>query len=430
MDSKKILNRLGHLSEVTSMKDIKQLTVALFPGAHCPLMGSAMTVRGIEDSIIVVIGTEECSYYTKQMTLHSEEFGGVFGRCVSVVLDSSDVTFGSKKKIEQAMQELVEEYKPKAVFLTTTCVVEIIGDDMDSIAEELTELYDIPFLAIHTEHFKCENHLPGLERTITACISLMKKQEKQNIVNVLGQRMGNFSQTELYRILKENKIEVGLQLPSGCTISDIEIAPRAKLNIVVHPIALPLAKKMKQKFKIPYIYFQKFVAPEYIYEAYQNLFQTLELPIGEEIPMMYTRVKQLCEEAKKELEFTTYIYGNTPFDCMELNAFMVTLGMKPLVIQMSEYHKEEQEQWKDKIVETVDPYVTKSANITPMQGVYDELKPNLYLGHEYALRLRKKGIELVHTDKGWNLLGFEVTEFVLEELIRATKEAKLLRKNQ
>ncbi|MFQ9523838.1 MAG: nitrogenase component 1 [Phascolarctobacterium faecium] len=92
---------------------------------------------GIKDSLIVVVGTDECTYYTKSMTIHSEKFGGIGGRCVSVVLDDHDVTFGSAEKVQEAFKEIIEEYRPQCVFLVTTCVIEIIGDDFDAISEGL-----------------------------------------------------------------------------------------------------------------------------------------------------------------------------------------------------------------------------------------------------------------------------------------------------
>ena len=48
IDGKEILSRLGKLRDVTCSKDIAQLTYAMFPGTHCPLMGAAMAVRGIQ----------------------------------------------------------------------------------------------------------------------------------------------------------------------------------------------------------------------------------------------------------------------------------------------------------------------------------------------------------------------------------------------
>ena len=35
------------------------------PGTHCPLMGAAMAVRGIQGAVMMIMGTDECAYYTK-----------------------------------------------------------------------------------------------------------------------------------------------------------------------------------------------------------------------------------------------------------------------------------------------------------------------------------------------------------------------------
>lgn len=430
MDGNQLLEKLGKLGDITSMKEVAPLTDAMFPGAHCPLMGAAMTVRGIRDALILIIGTDECAYYTKHMTIHSEEFGGMMGRCVSVVLDTRDVTFGCKKKLEAAMKELMEEYKPKAVFLVTTCVVEVIGDDADAFADELSEQYQIPVLPVHTEHFKCDNHMPGLERAITVCLELMKEQPKKESVNLLGQRMGNFETTELSRMLREHGISVGMQLPCGCTVEEIEKAPEAKLNIVVHNIALPLAKKMQEKFGTPYVFFNKFTDPDHIYDAYKTLFSHLGQPLPEEIESLYQEAKKAKEAARRDLEGITYIYGNTPFDCMEFNELMVEEGMIPQVIQISSFDEEIDGPVAKRIAESADPYVAKSANIAPMQYIYDVLHPNLYLGHEFAQRLRKKKIAMVHSDKASGMLGFEVTSYILEELKRAADEARELAKEE
>ena len=117
MNGNEMLKKLGRLSEITSMKDVRQLTTAMFPGTHCPLMGAAMAIRGIQDAYMLLVGTDECAYYTKHMTLYSQDFGGVDGRCLSVVLDAQNVTFGCAAKVEEAFDELAREYHPKAVFL-------------------------------------------------------------------------------------------------------------------------------------------------------------------------------------------------------------------------------------------------------------------------------------------------------------------------
>lgn len=426
MDGNELLDRLNRLSRVQTIKDIPQLTTALFPGTHCPLMGAAMIAGGIKDCLLVIVGTDECSYYTKSLTL-SERYGGINGRCVSVVLDSHDVTFGSAESMHKAFKEIVAEYRPKCVMLVTTCVIEVIGDDYDAIAEELTKQYSIPVMAVHTEHFKCEDHFPGFERAITACQSIMQPQECDGSVNVLGQRFGDFADTELYALLTKSGVKIGVQLPSGCTSDDIRRAPAAKINIVVNDIALPLAQAMQQQYNIHYVYFNRFAAPEKILQAYQHLFAYLELPLPAEVNAKFDECKALEQETMPVVQGVPYIFGNTQYDCFELNNYLCRLGLVPQLIQSNKLRQEHFEDIKG-ILATTDPYVCKAANIAPLQYVYDVLHPWIYIGHEFGERLRRKGIAQLHSDPAGKMLGFECNAFLLKILQQTVADAKVFRK--
>lgn len=368
MDGNKLLHDLNKLSKVETIKDIPQLTKALFPGTHCPLMGAAMAAGGIKDCLLVIVGTDECSYYTKGITIN-DNFGGIGGRCVSVVLDSHDVTFGSTEKMHVAFKEIMEEYNPACVMLVTTCVVEVIGDDYDAIAVELSKKYKLPVLAVHTEHFKCEDHFPGLERAITACLSMMEPVEPNGRVNVLGQRMGNFADTELHDLLEQAGVKIGVQLPSGCTVEEIRQAAGARANIVVHDIALPLAQAMEEQFHIPYVYFNRFAAPEKILLTYQKLFNYLGLELPAAVGEKFAACKELERQVLPDLQGKTYIYGNTPYDCFELNSYLCSLGLVPQLIQSNKL-REDSAADIAAILQATDPYVCKAANIAPLQYVY------------------------------------------------------------
>ena len=123
----------------------------------------------------------------------------------------------------------------------------------------------------------------------------------------------------------------------------------------------------------------------------------------------------------------TYIYGNTPYAVFEMNCFLSSLGMVPQVIQTNRY-TEADEPYAKEILQYTDPYVCKAANIAPLQYVYDVLSPYLYLGHEFGNRLRQKGIAIVHSDRASGMLGFEVTGYLLQQLVKSVREAKEYRK--
>ncbi|MBB5265245.1 nitrogenase molybdenum-cofactor synthesis protein NifE [Catenibacillus scindens] len=429
MDGDKLIGRMKRLADVKNIKEVTPLSSAIFPGSHCPLMGAMMAVKGIRDSILLVVGTDECTYYTKNTTISNSAFGGLDGRCLSVVLDQHDITFGCRDKLYDAFSQLMEEYSPKAVFIVTTCVVEITGDDVDSMAEDLGDIYRIPVMAVHTEHFKTENHLPGIRDTITACFSMMEARAIEKTVNVIGQRMGDFSTTELYRVLEGAGVSIGMKLPGGTTVEEIREAAAARVNIVVNPIGLPLAKKMESAFGTPYVLFDKYIDPERIYSLYGQLFTYLELPLPEKVKQLYVQAAETVARAESELRGITYIYGNTPVDCFELNAFMTKIGMEPLLIQTNAIPEKGDEKL-EAILERYNPYVTKTANIAPLQYVYDVLKPNLYLGHEYGERLRAKGIEIAHMDLVSPMLGMETAITGIGELVRASRAARELEKGR
>jgi len=432
MDGKVLVSQLKKLRDVNRAKDIKQLTHSVFPGPHCPLFGAMLAIRSIDDAYMLVVGTEECTYYTKSTTMNPM-FGGFTSRCYSVVMNHHDVTFGSHTKIEKAFEELVEELNnmtaPKAVFLVSTCLGEIIGDDIDAMAADFSEKYGIHVVPVHTEHFKSESHMPGIANSISACLHMMKGVAKGDTVNVLGQRMGSFNSTELFRVLTKAGVRAGMALPGGCSVAQIEQAACAKVNIVVDGTALNLAKGMQEKFGTPYVLFERFVAPDDILYAYGELFRYLNLPLPDEVSALHKKTVQLVADAKPNLADIRYIYGNTPLPIYEFNAFMISVGMIPELIQTVEL-PEKPHKHLDYILENSDPYVVKTANIAPLQYVYDELQPHLYLGHEYAERLRQKGISLVRSDRAAMMLGYEVTDFILKELQRASAESKELKKER
>ena len=93
--------------------------------------------------------------------------------------------------------------------------------------------------------------------------------------------------------------------------------------------------------------------------------------------------------------------------------------MTPLLVQTKEIPEEQQcyiEQIKNA---GYDPYITKSANITPLQPLYDILKPTFYIGHENPMNLIKKGITQLTLDKAAKKLGFELTEEVVSVFVNA-----------
>ena len=422
MYGQKILERLGRLSASEKMKDVKSLSHALYPGYHCPLMGAMLTVNRIRDSVLMVLGPDECSYYTKMATGGSGSLAADGCRVVSCVLDHHDVTFGARESLEEAFQELAEEYRPRAVFLVSTCVPEITGDDVEALAALAEKKHGFPVMVVHAENFKTDDHLPGMERTMAAAVKLMEVREKTMTVNVLGLRLGDFTKTECCRFLGEAGVGLGMMLPGPCSVEEIQKAPAARVNLVVHPIGLPLARGMQERFGTPYVFFERLSDPERILKAYQALFEAMGLPLPFEIQTLYDQAASRTEEARRILAGGSYFSGNTALCNYELHAFLCEkLGLKPLLLQISDLD-DISRPYREILLQYADPYVSRAANLGALKYLYPVLKPTYNLGAGNPMEMLAAGTAMVSMMRAYNVLGFETNQMVCEAFLAADSQ--------
>lgn len=426
LDGNKMIQKMKRLSEAANMKQVKPLSYALFPGYHCPLMGAMLTIKEIDDSVMVVIGPDECAYYTQLATS-----GGTMKangcRIVSVVLDQHDVTFGCQEKMDEAFAELMEEFSPKVVYLVTTCVVEVIGDDIDAMAMGYEAQYDLPVVVVHAENFKTDDHLPGIEHTLDGSIEVMEKQEICDCVNVFGLRLGDFKKTEVYRYLQASGVELGLMLPGKTSAESIRSAPKAKCNIVVHPVGLPLAKEMQDRFGTPYVLFERYADPALILSRYRELFAALDKELPADLEKLYGEMTDTTAKAKESLAGKTYMSGNTALCNYELHQFLAEkLGVKPLLLQISDLDDDSVD-FRKKILELCDPYVTRSANLAAIGCLYPILKPDFNIGAGNQIEIRKNKIATVRMMNAYNTLGFEVCGMVVNAFLAANQESEMMK---
>lgn len=126
---------------------------------RCPLTGASKAVSMLSNVPMIIVGTEECTYYTKSML----RMKGMDENCYSVVLNKNDVTFGAFEKVENACCELLEEKSCKELYIITTCVVEIIGDDYSKITENILKKYKTKVHILRTNHYTGKNGEYGME---------------------------------------------------------------------------------------------------------------------------------------------------------------------------------------------------------------------------------------------------------------------------
>lgn len=409
------LDILNRLDEINEDKDIKSLSHAIFPGTHCPLFGVALTASYIKNMPLVVVGTSECTYYTKNFAYHRQK-----GKdsVYSVVLGDNEIVFGGQKVVEDAVKQIIEIENPEAIMIVTTCVPELIGEDYSSIEYSLSDEINIPIFVVNTEHFKCNSHIPGMSRSLKSLSSCMKKHTEKSGINILGHRQSGVEDTELVKLLTNEGVSINAVIPSKCDIDIIKNASSAKVNIVTDMIALDLAKDMKRKFDIEYIYFDKHMNSKTIFENYKKLEELLEISLIDKLENQIKEYEELFNKCKELYEGKKLIYGNTPMMALETVDFLSDLGMEPVFVQLRELY-EQDIIYKESISKKgFNPYISRIANIAPLRHLYDEIGADIYIGHESPIILREKGLMQITLDSHAQKIGYELPIGMMRDLIK------------
>ncbi|MFI3265906.1 MAG: nitrogenase component 1 [Rikenellaceae bacterium] len=142
---------------------------------RCPLSGAAKAISMIKGAAMIIIGTEECTYYTTS-TLGMR---GAKNNCFSLVLDNDDITFGAASKLEAFVEKVITEHRPRSLFLVTTCVAEVIGEHYHTIAEAAQGKHGIPVKVIPTCHFEGKNSEHGFELVSQAAAPFARLPNKK-----------------------------------------------------------------------------------------------------------------------------------------------------------------------------------------------------------------------------------------------------------
>lgn len=414
------LDSLSRLNDIHTSDDIKDLSHAIFPGTHCPLFGVAMIASFIEDLVVIVAGTQECTYYVKDFA-HQRQHGK--DNFYSVVTNKHDITFGCEKKIKDVILEIDRTIKPKAIMLVSTCVLEIIGEDFEALGKSLEDKVNAKILVVPTEHFKCNSHIPGMERSLEQLVTLMEKCETDpDSVNILGHRQHGVEDTELMKFLIEEGIHINTVIPSKTNIEKLKYAPKARLNIVTDFVALPMAKRMEADFGIPYVYFDKHLSIDRIRAAYGRIEEVLNIRLLNKLTHKEEELRALINEAREILKSKSFIYGNTPMMAFEVASFLCDLGMVPLMVQVRDLYENDSIYMGEIKGHGHNPYISRIANIAPMQYVYDACKPNFYIGHENPMNLAKRNIIQVTMDDVIKKLGYEIPIEAINKLLIAYRQ--------
>jgi nitrogenase molybdenum-cofactor synthesis protein NifE len=223
----------------------------------CVFCGSRVVLYPITDALHLVHGPIGCAAYTWDIRGSLSSGSSLNRMSFSTDLRELDVVYGGADKLYKASSSLIDKHSPKAAFIYSTCIVGLIGDDVESVCRKLTREKGIPVIHVDSEGFKGTKK-DGYRAACVAIAKLVGTGDISGVAPVSINILGEFNLAGEAWIIKDYYRRMGVNVNAVITgdarVEDIKRAHGAALNVVQCSGSMTyLAKIMEEKYKIPYI---------------------------------------------------------------------------------------------------------------------------------------------------------------------------------
>ena len=272
----------------------------------CVFCGSRVVLYPIADALHLVHGPIGCAVYTWDIRGALSSGPELHRLSFSTDLQELDVIFGGEKKLANALRELIERHSPKAAFVYSTCIVGIIGDDLEAVCKQVEEEKGIPVIPVKSEGFK-GNKRAGYQAACDAMFRLIGTGNTSDISKFSLNILGDFNLAgEIWMIRKYYErmgIEVVANITGDGRVDDIRRAHGAALNVVqCSGSTMQLANMMEEQYGVPSMrvsYFGIEDMSEALYDIAR--FFKKQYPDDPETDAILERTKALVQEEVRGL---------------------------------------------------------------------------------------------------------------------------------
>ncbi len=268
----------------------------------CAFDGAQISLFPYADAVHLVHGPQTClgaSWETRE-TLSSYE-----GRDHTVMgfttgITTNDVIFGGDKRLEDSIDYIMEHYKPEAIFVYSTCVTAMVGDDIDMTCKLGSEKHGVPVVPVHAPGFVGGKNLGSRIAGEAVLEHLIGTKEPEFTtpydINLIGDYNVTGDMWQYLPIFEKIGIRVLSSMSGDGRVGDIRGAHRAKLNVIVCAKSLvTLTRKMEERYGIPWISVS-------FYGKRDTTFAIREIVKGLGDPELIARAEKIIAEEEEKLE--------------------------------------------------------------------------------------------------------------------------------
>jgi nitrogenase molybdenum-cofactor synthesis protein NifE len=188
--------------------------------------------------------------------------------------------------------------QPRAFFIFSTCIDDLLGSDYEFMTKRLTEHYGIPFVEGHMNPISMTSATPppsNLQRSIYQI--LLKEgrcESRSNSVNIIGNFVPVDAESELYTLLDSAGISEVRQMCACKTYDEFLLMRSSSYNIMLKTYAELACQDMAHYLEIPFHLTGLHYLPARIADEYDQLSAALGRTL------LYQPAMSHCEKVLNE----------------------------------------------------------------------------------------------------------------------------------
>jgi nitrogenase molybdenum-cofactor synthesis protein NifE len=227
-------------------------------GESCAFDGAMIVLQPIADTAHLVHGPIACCGNTWEGRGTKSSKGILHTMGFTTDMGEIDIIYGSEEKLLAAIKRTHESVGPRAIFVYSTCVSGLTGEDIESVCKRAAIELGVPVLPVNAPGFvgpkNLGNRIAGevlLEHVIgTGETPVLTHAD----INIIGEYNIAGDLWLVEPLLAKAGIRVLSRITGDATFEEITWAHQAKLNVVVCGRALiNVAREMERKYGIPYV---------------------------------------------------------------------------------------------------------------------------------------------------------------------------------
>ena len=369
----------------------------------CAYAGCKGVVLGpLKDMIHIVHGPIGCSYYawgTRRNKAKTEDPTENFlNYCFSTDMQESDIVFGGEKKLMATIDDVMKIFHPRAITISATCPVGLIGDDIQSVARAAEAKYGIQVMAFNCEGYKGVSQSAGHHIANNILMDKVigntdvEKANRPFSINILGEYNIGGDSWEVERVLADIGYHVVSVMTGDGSYEELRLAHTAELNLVqCHRSINYIAEMLETKYGTPWLKVN-FIGVQSTIESLRNMAlyfndETIshktEEVIARELALIQPKIDQyrkLCE-GKRAFCFVGGSRGH------HYQGLFAELGIETVLAGYEFAHRDDYE--GRRVLPTIKPDAD-SKNIPELHVERDGERYRVKLPPEVAAELREK----------------------------------------